>query len=58
MFETVNSSLIPASKPKMPTCVIDRLKQFMLDKKTGNVTLNIKEGKILGFHILEIVPIE
>lgn len=30
------------------------LNRYMIDKRTGNVTLNIKDGQILGYRVEEI----
>ncbi len=30
------------------------LERFMGERKTGNVKLNIKDGRILGYHVEEI----
>ena len=35
-----------------------QLAQFLLDKKTGNIVLNIKEGQILGFRIEELFSVK
>ena len=32
--------------------------RFMLDRKTGNIRLNIKDGRILGYHVEEIRKIK
>ena len=39
---------------RLPDEIIGPISDFLLDKRTGNITLNIKDGKILGFHIEEI----
>jgi hypothetical protein len=39
----------------VPSRVEQVLRQIKVDKFTGNVILNIKEGRILGFHKTEIV---
>ena len=31
------------------------IKQFVLDKKTGNLTLKIRNGKVLGARVEELV---
>ena len=31
--------------------------RFMLDRKTGNIKLNIKDGQILGYHVEEICKV-
>ena len=31
--------------------------RFMLDRKTGNIKLNIKDGRILGYHVEEICKV-
>ncbi len=38
--------------PRRLTALIEK---FLLDKRTGNIRLNIKEGKILGVHAEEIL---
>lgn len=30
------------------------LNRFLLDRKTGNVTLNVRDGQILGYRVEEI----
>ncbi len=49
----------PVGRFEIENCLVPRrltalLGKFLLDKRTGNVRLNIKEGKILGIHIEEI----
>lgn len=39
----------------IPVVVMGRITQFVLDRLTGNIQLNIKDGKILGVHIEEII---
>ena len=39
----------------VPTRLTHIIEKFLLDKRTGNVRLNIKEGKILGIHVEEIL---
>jgi hypothetical protein len=34
----------------LPPTVETALRRFLVDKLTGNLQLNIKDGKILGFH--------
>lgn len=38
-----STSILP---PELETAV----RRFIVDKLTGNVQLNIRDGKILGFH--------
>jgi hypothetical protein len=38
----------------LPDRVIGPIRDFLLDKRTGNIKLNIKDGEILGIHIEEI----
>lgn len=33
------------------------ISKFLLEQRTGNVQLNIKGGRVLGFHVNEIVSI-
>ncbi len=28
--------------------------RFLLDRKTGNIKFNVKDGRILGYHVEEI----
>ena len=37
----------------LPRQLLDRLGQFLLDKRTGNMQLNIKDGRILGAQVTE-----
>lgn len=41
----------------LPARVEQVLRKMKVDKLTGNVILNIKEGRILGFHKTEIETI-
>jgi hypothetical protein len=43
------------SKVSIPTNVWDKTVQFLLDKKTGNIQLNVQNGRVLGVHLKEIV---
>jgi hypothetical protein len=38
----------------LPAEVAERLKQFILDKASGNIQLNIRQGSVLGFHVNEV----
>ena len=40
----------------VPQMVIDRLSQMILDKRTGYVRLQLRNGKIVGTHIEEVFP--
>ena len=42
-----------AIPPEVTTAVAD----FMAASRTGNITLNIKDGKILGLHVHEIINV-
>ena len=42
----------------IPDEVWEVLARFMLDRKTGNIKLNVKEGRILGYHVEEICKIK
>lgn len=39
----------------IPMNVWEQLTKFLLDKKTGNIQLNVKDGRVLGIHLNEIV---
>lgn len=41
----------------LPSRIEQVLRKMQVDKLTGNVILNIKEGRILGFHKTEIETI-
>lgn len=38
--------------------VAEAISQFMLDRRTGNVVLNIKDGQIMGLRVEEIVRVK
>ena len=42
----------------LPVEVVDAIRNFMLDKLTGNVVLNIKDGMVLGFRVEAISLIQ
>ena len=42
----------------VPDEIISKLKSFLIDKRTGNLTLNIKDGRILGFRAEEVVSLK
>ena len=46
-----------AVQPAIPKPVWVRLRSFLLDKRSGNVTLNIKDGHILSARIEEVVTV-
>jgi len=41
----------------LPIPVILALGEFLLDKHTGNLRINIKDGRILGYHAEKIVSL-
>ncbi len=42
----------------IPDEVWDVFARFMLDRKTGNIKLNIKDGRVLGYHVEEICKVK
>ena len=42
----------------VPCEVAEALQKFIEAQCTGNVTLNIKDGKILGAHVNEIISVK
>ena len=42
----------------VPSEVAEALQKFIEAQCTGNVTLNIKDGKILGAHVNEIISVK
>ena len=46
--------MIEVIPPEITTAVA----KFLAEDRTGNITLNIKDGKILGAHINEIISVK
>lgn len=44
----------PVPEHPIPHVVWSVLNSFLVDKRTGNVVLNIKEGRILGMRTEEV----
>jgi len=42
----------------IPDEVWDVLARFLLDRKTGNIKLNVKDGRILGYHVEEFCKVK
>lgn len=38
--------------------IIARVEKFVLEGRTGNVILNFKNGKILGFRVEEVISLK
>ena len=38
--------------------VVARVENFVLEGRTGNVILNFKNGKILGFRVEEVISLK
>ena len=56
---------LPSMRPKgLPIVrvlgeeLITRIENFVLDGRTGNVVLNFREGKILGYRAEEVVSLK
>ena len=56
---------LPSMRPKgLPLArilgeeLITRIENFVLDGRTGNVVLNFREGKILGYRAEEVVSLK
>lgn len=47
----VYADLRPAS---IPNGMLQRVRKFFLDGATGNITLNVRDGQILGLKIEEL----
>lgn len=41
----------------LPVPMLVELGNFLLDRRTGNLRINIKDGRILGYHSEEIVSL-
>ena len=50
--------IFPEKTLDLPDSLALALAKFLLDKRSGNVTVQIKEGRILGFKTEEIVSIK
>ena len=53
----------PMGRFEVANCLVPRrlvagIEKFLLDRLTGNIQLNIKDGKILGAHITEILNVK
>ena len=46
--------LNPDPDLRLPRNLHQRLAKFLLDKSTGNVELNVKDGEILGWKLVEM----
>ena len=42
----------------IPDDIWEVFARFMIDRKTGNIRLNIKDGRILGYHVEEICKLK
>lgn len=38
----------------IPSRALHKIRDFLLDRKTGNIKLNVKDGRVLGIHVEEI----
>ena len=47
--------IVAAQVALLPVEVVDLLRKIMLDRWTGNVQLNIREGRILGLRKEEVI---
>ncbi len=47
----------PTRESLLPKVLDEKVRAFLVDKRTGNVQINIKDGRILGLRIEEIVSI-
>ena len=43
---------------RLPGQVAAALRKFLSECRTGNVTLNIRDGRILGAHVNEIITVK
>ena len=50
-------ALHPGTGGMIPDEVWEVFARFMLDRKTGNIKLNIKDGRVLGYHVEEICKV-
>ena len=41
--------------PLLPPEIECALAQFLADRRTGNIQINVKDGQILGAHVTEII---
>ncbi len=54
-----NGKMAPRSgdQPEIPNAIWSRVRSFLLDKRSGSVTLNVKDGHILSARVEEYVTI-
>ena len=51
-FHAITTQLV------LPPRLAEAISDFMRDGLTGNIQINIRDGKILGYHAEEIVSIK
>ncbi len=42
----------------LPKQFAKTMREFLTNGCTGNLTLNVKDGRILGLHVEEIIPLK
>lgn len=60
MVAAVKEAQLVRDRPRdlyLPPALLARLAEFILDRRTGNVRLNIRDGVILGFDVEERVSV-
>jgi hypothetical protein len=45
-----SDSRLVRSNSVLPPAIETAIRRFLVDKQTGNLQLNIKDGRILSFH--------
>ena len=53
----------PMGRFEVANCIVPRrftasIEKFLGDRRTGNIQINIKDGKILGMHVNEIISVK
>lgn len=54
VLKPVESRLESDAEAIIPLRLYSFLNHYLVDKRTGNVTLNIRDGQILGYRVEEI----
>ena len=59
-FSRFPSLSATAGKPEtiFPLAVWEKLQEFVLDKRTGNISINVKDGKVLGVRVEELLSVK
>lgn len=46
--------LAEPADPHLPKSLQDQLNAFLVDRRTGNIRINIRNGRVVGFEVNEL----